>query len=76
MDGVVLAQPLYVPNFTLPGSQGTHNLLIVATEHDTVYEYDADTLALLNSVSLGTSQSSGDVGCYDISPEYGVTERR
>jgi len=74
VDGVVLAQPLYVPNFTLPGSQGTHNLLIVATEHDTVYEYDADTLALLNSVSLGTSQSSGDVGCYDISPEYGVTD--
>ncbi len=74
VDGVVLAQPLYVPNFTLPGSQGTHNLLIVATEHDTVYEYDADTLALLQSVSLGTSQSSGDVGCYDISPEYGVTD--
>ena len=72
VDGVVLAQPLYVANYTFP-SQGTHNVLIVATEHNTLYEFDADTYQLLNSRNFGPSQNSNDVGCSDISPEYGIT---
>jgi hypothetical protein len=72
VDGNVLAQPLMVSNFQMPDGT-THNVLIVATGHDTVYAYDAQTYAVLWQVSLGTSQSSNDVGCGDIEPEYGIS---
>src|ERR1051326_864384 len=42
VDGKVDAQPLYVPGLIIP-NQGTHNVLYVATEHDSVYAFDADT---------------------------------
>jgi len=71
VDGNVLAQPLYLAQYTVAGT--AHNLLIVATENDSLYEFDADSGALLKQVSFGTSQSSNDVGCGDISPTYGVT---
>jgi hypothetical protein len=41
VDQYVVAQPLYVPNVNIPG-QGTHNVLYVATQNDTVYAFDAD----------------------------------
>ena len=72
VDGNVLAQPLMVSNFTLPDGS-THNILIVATGHNTIYAYDAQTYAILWQVSLGKSQASGDVGCGDVEPEYGVS---
>src|SRR5215472_18548950 len=40
-DGKVDAQPLYASNVAIPG-QGTHNVLIVASENDSLYAYDAD----------------------------------
>jgi len=72
VDGVVLAQPLYLYQYAFP-SQGKHNVLLVATENDTLYEFDADTFQLINSRNFGIAQNSGDVGCPDIEPTYGIT---
>src|SRR6202044_685412 len=76
-DGYVYAQPLYVPNLAIP-SNGTHNVIFIATEHDSVYAYDADNGALLwfrTFLSSGvTTLSPSDVGnTQDIHPEMGIT---
>ncbi|HYK52205.1 MAG TPA: hypothetical protein VEV38_01575 [Candidatus Eremiobacteraceae bacterium] len=70
VDGNVLAQPLYLSHFVPLGGR---NVVIVATEHDSIYEFDADTGQQINMANFGPSQNSSDVGCLDIRPEYGIT---
>ncbi|HEY1710933.1 MAG TPA: hypothetical protein VGG10_21895 [Rhizomicrobium sp.] len=72
VKGNVLAEPLVVSNFQMPDGS-THDVLIVATGHNVVYAFDAKTYSQLWKASMGTPQSSGDVGCSDIVPEYGIS---
>jgi outer membrane protein assembly factor BamB len=60
VDYVVMAQPLYVPNVNIPG-QGTHNVVYVATEADSVYAIDAETGTQLWHASMlnGGTTASG-----------------
>ena len=87
VDGRVYAQPLYVPALAIPG-KGTHNVLFVATEHDSIYAFDADsyggsTAAPLWKITLldaahgaaagATTVPNGDLSTSDIVPEIGIT---
>jgi hypothetical protein len=74
VDGKVDAQPLYVQNVAIP-NQGIHNILYVATEHGSLYAFDADTFVQLRQVSLiGANETpSDDHGCGQVTPEIGIT---
>ena len=74
VDGKVDAEPLYLAQVSIP-NQGTHNVLYVATEHDSVYGFDADSGTTLWRVSmLGDGETtSDDHGCGQVTPEIGVT---
>jgi len=85
VDGAVYTQPLWVPGVTINGV--VHNVIYVATQHDSVFAFDADAnpcvqlwqAALLDSAHGGTAGEGPlvwtDVGyCYgDVYPEVGVT---
>jgi hypothetical protein len=59
VDNQVYAQPLYVPNLAIPG-QGTHNVLYVVTEGDSIFAFDADGLSPTVLWSLNfTNPASG-----------------
>jgi len=72
VDGNVFAQPLLVSGFVMPDSS-VHDVLIIATGHNSVYAFDAQTYAILWQVNLGPSQSSNEIACTDVMPEYGIS---
>lgn len=76
VDGQVYAQPLYVSGISLPGA-GAHDVVYLATQHNSVYAYDAQAAAsptLYWHVNLGPSVPSEVIqsGYTDVTPEVGV----
>jgi hypothetical protein len=87
VDGYVYAQPLYISGLSMPDGK-VHNVLFVATEHDSVYAFDADSdggsnafplwQASLISTTYGaaagaTTVPSWELSQGDIVPEVGIT---
>lgn len=81
LDGLTLALPLYVANVNIPG-KGFHNVVYVATEHDSVFAFDADGLtnaplwqvSFINPTSGVTTVPAADTGeTGDIPDEIGIT---
>jgi hypothetical protein len=84
VDGAIYGQPLWVANTTVSGAK--HNIVIVTTQHDSLFAFDADSTscALLWAVSLidiahggalgetPVPSSSVGAGFGDIQPEIGV----
>ncbi len=62
VDGAIYAQPLWVANLTIKGAK--HNVIIVATQHDSVYAFDADAspCLMLWQASLLDSNHGGTAG--------------
>ena len=78
VDGDVYAQPLFLSGVEIPG-KGRHDVLFVATEHDTVYAFDAygspsTPLWQVSFLKDGfTPVPAHDAECPFIAPEVGIT---
>jgi hypothetical protein len=72
-DGKVDAQPLYLAGLNIGGT--ATNVLYMATEHDSLYAFNADSGAQLWKTSLlGGGETTSDAhNCGQIIPEIGIT---
>jgi hypothetical protein len=85
VDGAIYAQPLWAGNVTIGGAK--HNIIFVATMHDSVYAFDADTSPCVtlwhaNLIDAAHGGAAGETavtatllgsGFGDIRPEIGIT---
>ncbi|HEX4599294.1 MAG TPA: pyrrolo-quinoline quinone [Burkholderiaceae bacterium] len=74
VDGLVNAQPLFATSVKL--SDGSmHDLVLAATEHDSVYAFDATSGAVLwqKSMLAAGETTSDSRNCNQVSPEIGIT---
>jgi hypothetical protein len=80
LDGYVYAQPLYVAGVAIP-NQGTHNVVYVVTENDSVFAIDADAQTLLWQTSFLTPPTVTPIPATDLAsggggnliPQIGIT---
>jgi hypothetical protein len=79
VDGKVDAQPLYLSNVSIANA-GMKNVLYVATEHGSVFAFDADNVGTTANAPLWkiTTLQTGEVpsddrGCGQVTPEIGIT---
>lgn len=83
VDAAVYAQPLWVANLTITG--GTHNVVFVATQHNSVYAFDADASPCKTYWQTGASgvnslmppgetwvTSADESGCALVIPDIGI----
>lgn len=72
VDDQIFAQPLYVANMSI--SNGTHNVVFIATTNNSVYAFDADSGAQYWHVQLGTAFKVQDIGfnCADTLASSGI----
>ena len=85
VDGAIYAQPLWVANLTV--NDAVHNVVFVATQHDSLFAFDADAspciklwsanlLDVSHGALKGETTVPGDLvgsGNGDITPEVGIT---
>jgi hypothetical protein len=80
VDGDVYAQPLYVPRLEISG-KGVHDVVFVATEHDSIYAIDAAGhpgeplwhVSFVNPAAGVNPVGERDTHCPFIAPEIGIT---
>jgi outer membrane protein assembly factor BamB len=72
VDGYVYAQPLYARNVVV-ADRGSHNVVYVATENDTVLAVDADSGAELFHTNLGAPVPTNQWACPGMGPQIGIT---
>jgi hypothetical protein len=80
LDGYVYAEPLFVNGVQIP-KLGAREVVYVATEHDSIYAFDASgaiakplwKVSFINPKARITTVPSSQVGTSDISPEIGIT---
>jgi Bacterial Ig-like domain (group 2) len=77
VDGNLYAQPLYLPEVSIPG-RGVHDLVFAATENNTVYAFDAENQKseTIWSVHLGApvpTEKQVPGNCTSIEPSIGIT---
>ena len=78
VDGYLYAQPLYVPRLPIPG-KGVHNVVFLATAHNSVYAFDADDPKAADplwKINLGPSVPAAEVyktRWTDMRVEIGIT---
>jgi hypothetical protein len=84
VDGAIYGQPLWVANVVVSGTK--HNVVIVTTQHDTLFAFDADStpcaqLWIVSLIDAAHGGASGETpvpstavgaGYGDIQPEIGV----
>ncbi len=79
VDGAVYTQPLWVPALTIGGT--LHNVIFVATQHDSAYAFDADAKpcsqlwkrSFIPVTEMPVPTADVGAGYGDIQPEIGVT---
>jgi chitodextrinase len=78
LDGAAYAQPLYMASVMIGG--GVHNVVLIATMHDSLYAFDADNpncvtfwqTSFINPGGGVTSSTSANASCNDVLGEYGI----
>lgn len=83
VDGQVYGEPLVVDNLQIIG-KGTHTVVYVATENDSVYAFDGNSntgnnasplwqVRFINPAKGITTIPSSDLGVISITPQIGIT---
>ena len=71
VDGAVYAQPLWVANLTIGGAR--HNVIFIATAHDSLYAFDADASPCLQLWHANLIDTTHGANAGEVTVPDGVT---